>query len=202
MMQPKIVVSGLPRSGTSMMMKILERGGLKPVIDDRKKPTNANPNGFYEYGGMEFFPEWWLEKEGDCIKVLIPQVKRLNGDCKYIFMHRDLEETADSFNCMHRADIWAFNNLMHEAMQWAKDKNVIHLNYNRIMENPEHELSKIKDIIPNFQEALKVIDPKLYRTKKPTGRAITKEDLEKKKEGLQNEIKHIDKLLEAFREVL
>ena len=69
------------------------------------------------------------------------------------------------------------------------------------MENPEHELSKIKDIIPNFQEALKVIDPKLYRTKKPTGRAITKEDLEKRKEYLKKELEGTDKLLEAFKEV-
>jgi len=199
-----IIVSGLPRSGSSMMMQVLEKGGLKPVTDGRKKPTNANPKGFYEFGGMEFKPEWWVDEgKGDCIKVLVPQVKQLgNRKVKYIFMMRDIEEVADSFNRMHRTDIWAMSHLRGDAMNWLKDKDVIYLNYNRIMENPRLELEKIKDLIPDFEKALKAIDPKLYRTKKKSeGRIITKEELEGRKNQLQNEIKNINGLLKKFKNV-
>lgn len=186
-----------------MMMQILKAGGLKVVYDKKKPSTNANTNGFYEYGGMESKPEWWVDKNGgDCIKVLAPQVKQL-GDrkVKYIFMVRDMREVADSFNRMHRADLWAMGYIRLETEKWLKDKDVVRINYNAVIENPAHELAKIKDLIPNFEEALKVVDKKLYRTKPQEGRAITKDDLEKKKEWLQGEIKQVDKLLEAFKEV-
>ena len=44
-----IVVSGLPRSGTSMMMKMLEVG-RQPILTDNLREADANnPNGYYEF---------------------------------------------------------------------------------------------------------------------------------------------------------
>jgi len=47
--QPIIVVSGLPRSGTSLMMRILQAGGI-PVLSDSHRPADINnPRGYFEY---------------------------------------------------------------------------------------------------------------------------------------------------------
>ncbi len=200
-MRPKIIVSGLYRSGTSMLMKILEQGGLTAIKDDYKCAGKANPNGFYEYREMQHFPEWCLEKEGDCIKVLVPQIKRIKGNHKIIFMHRDLQEIIDSISKMQDASMWAYSHLLGDSLQWLKDKDVIHLDYNRIMENPRMGLERIKDLIPNFDEAVKVVDPKLYRTKRKSGAMITEDDLEREKQSHEKRIKEIDRVLESFKEV-
>jgi hypothetical protein len=47
MNSPVIVVSGLPRSGTSMMMKMLEAGGLELVVDGKRKADKDNPKGYF-----------------------------------------------------------------------------------------------------------------------------------------------------------
>ena len=47
--RPIIVVSGLPRSGTSMMMKMLEAGGVDVLVDNIRKPNEDNPRGYYEF---------------------------------------------------------------------------------------------------------------------------------------------------------
>ena len=44
-----VIVSGLPRSGTSMMMRMLEAGGMKVVTDNVRKPNQDNPKGYYEF---------------------------------------------------------------------------------------------------------------------------------------------------------
>lgn len=45
-----IVVTGLPRSGTSLMMRLLETGGVECFYDDGYQPaSDANPHGFYEH---------------------------------------------------------------------------------------------------------------------------------------------------------
>jgi hypothetical protein len=51
--QPIVVVSGLPRSGTSMMMKMLAEGGLPIITDELRRPDNDNPNGYFELEGHE-----------------------------------------------------------------------------------------------------------------------------------------------------
>ncbi len=200
-MRPKIIVSGLYRSGTAMFMKILEQGGLTAIKDDYKCASKANPNGFYEYREMQHFPEWCLEKEGDCIKILIPQIKRIKGNHKIIFMHRDLQEIIDSISKMQDASMWAYSHLLGDSLQWLKDKDVIHLDYNRIMENPRMGLERVKDLIPNFEEAIKVVNPKLYRCKRSSGKMLMKEDLEKKKKQLKAELQDIEKMLEGFEEI-
>ncbi len=43
------IVSGLPRSGTSMMMKILEAGGLEILTDNQRTADDDNPKGYNEF---------------------------------------------------------------------------------------------------------------------------------------------------------
>ena len=56
---PIVVVSGLPRSGTSMMMRMLEAGGLPPLTDGLRAPNDDNPLGYYEFERVKKLPERW-----------------------------------------------------------------------------------------------------------------------------------------------
>ncbi len=61
------IVSGLPRSGTSMMMKMLEAGGMEIVADNIRKADEDNPHGYYEYEKVKVISEdisWLKETRG------------------------------------------------------------------------------------------------------------------------------------------
>jgi len=44
-----VIVSGLPRSGTSLMMQMLDKGGIEAVTDRLRTPDVDNPRGYYEF---------------------------------------------------------------------------------------------------------------------------------------------------------
>ncbi|MBW2497478.1 MAG: sulfotransferase family protein, partial [Deltaproteobacteria bacterium] len=51
--RPTIVVSGLPRSGTSLMMQLLERAGVPILCDDDRPPDASNPRGYFEFAPVK-----------------------------------------------------------------------------------------------------------------------------------------------------
>jgi hypothetical protein len=60
------IVSGLPRSGTSMMMKMLEAGGLPPLTDNLRIADDDNPKGYYEFERVKKMPDGdisWLDEQ-------------------------------------------------------------------------------------------------------------------------------------------
>ena len=69
-----IVVSGLPRSGTSMMMKVLEAGGIPVMVDGIRSADDDNPKGYYEYERVkqmgEGDVEWVGDAQGKVVKVI------------------------------------------------------------------------------------------------------------------------------------
>lgn len=76
-----IVVSGLPRSGTSMMMKMLEAGGLPILTDNLRAPDANNPNGYYEFERVKQLPEgdygWLPEAGGKVVKIVTGLIMHL-----------------------------------------------------------------------------------------------------------------------------
>jgi hypothetical protein len=105
--EPIVIVSGLPRSGTSMMMKMLEAGGVPIMTDSIRTADVDNPKGYYEYERVKE-----LEKEtdksyirdgrGKALKVISFLLKELPDDNFYriVFMRRDLGEVISSQNKM------------------------------------------------------------------------------------------------------
>ena len=73
-LQPVIIVSGLPRSGTSMMMKMLEAGGLQVYVDNLRTPDADNPEGYYEYERVKQLDKgdmaWVKDARGQVVKVI------------------------------------------------------------------------------------------------------------------------------------
>jgi tetratricopeptide (TPR) repeat protein len=96
-----IVVSGLPRSGTSLMMQMLAAAGLPIMSDGERRPDPDNPEGYYEWERMKQVackPEILREAEGKVIKVvapLLPQLPRIHG-YQVIYMDRPIDEVVES----------------------------------------------------------------------------------------------------------
>jgi len=105
--EPIVVVSGLPRSGTSMMMKMLEAGGLSVLTDSIRQADIDNPKGYYEYERVknlekETDKSYVREARGKVLKVISFLLKDLPEDNYYrvIFMRRHLDEVIASQNKM------------------------------------------------------------------------------------------------------
>jgi hypothetical protein len=101
--RPVVVVSGLPRSGTSMMMKMLEAGGVPVVVDGIRAADGQNPKGYYELERVKELDKpvdktWVRDARGRAVKVISPLLEHLPHANNYrvVFMHRDLEEVLAS----------------------------------------------------------------------------------------------------------
>lgn len=91
------IVSGLPRSGTSMMMQMLSAGGLEPLVDGARAPDESNPRGYFELDKVKRLTTdnaWLDEARGKVIKVVAPLLPLLPQTCAYrvIFLERKLDE--------------------------------------------------------------------------------------------------------------
>jgi hypothetical protein len=95
------IVSGLPRSGTSLMMQMLAAAGVPVVTDSERKPDEDNPEGYYEWEPIKKVgrkPEILREAEGKVLKVismLLPALPARNR-YKVLFMDRPIEEVVAS----------------------------------------------------------------------------------------------------------
>src|SRR3954453_19540485 len=82
--RPIVVVSGLPRSGTSMMMQMLRAGGLELVTDAVRTPDGSNPKGYFELEAVKDLdkgaPAAWLSgARGKAVKVVSSLIPHLPG---------------------------------------------------------------------------------------------------------------------------
>jgi hypothetical protein len=95
------VVSGLPRSGTSMAMQMLVAGGLQPLTDSLRAADEDNPRGYLEFERVKALRDdkaWVSDAVGRCVKVihlLLPELPS-NFSYRVIFMRRGLDEVVRS----------------------------------------------------------------------------------------------------------
>ncbi len=105
--RPVVVVSGLPRSGTSMMMQMLRAGGVDVVTDAARTPDASNPKGYFELEAVKdldtgISPAWLAGARGKAVKIVSSLVGWLPETSNYqvIFMERNLDEVIASQNRM------------------------------------------------------------------------------------------------------
>ena len=104
--RPIVVVSGLPRSGTSMAMKMLDAGGMPLVTDGVRSADISNPNGYYEFEPVKDLERgeaaWLADARGKAVKIVSPLLTYLpeSFDYQVIFMRRPLAEIVDSQHAM------------------------------------------------------------------------------------------------------
>ncbi|HMB99822.1 MAG TPA: tetratricopeptide repeat protein, partial [Flavobacteriaceae bacterium] len=179
-----IVVSGLPRSGTSLMMQMLHKGGIKTLTDENRKADESNPKGYFEYNPVMSIHKdnSWLDLAKDkSVKVVAPLLKFLDPKFRYkvIFMNRDLTEIVKSQQKMIGKDpetlptrlFEAYKKHLNQVEIW-KDKEpgveLVYLNYRDVLENTSESIDKINAFIGldlNKDEMAKCIDKSLYRNK-------------------------------------
>lgn len=101
--RPIIVVSGLPRSGTSMMMQMLGAGGVETVTDNLRTPDESNPEGYYELERVKDLENaddmtWLRSTRGRAVKIITFLLQHLppTHNYKVLFMNRRLDEVLTS----------------------------------------------------------------------------------------------------------
>jgi hypothetical protein len=95
------VVSGLPRSGTSLVMQMLAAGGHPVLCDEARPPDEDNPRGYLEFAkvkSLERDQSWLVEAEGKAVKIVSYLLTKLPAGFEYrvIFLRRDLHEVLRS----------------------------------------------------------------------------------------------------------
>jgi len=184
-----IIVSGLPRSGTSMMMKMLEAGGLPIMTDNIRTADDDNPKGYYEFERVKQLPKgdkaWVKDAQGKVVKVISALLQHLPSDYPYkvVFMQRKIEEVLASQNKMliRRGEptdrttdaqmaILYQKHLKKIAAWLSRQRNisVLYTPYNDILANPQSQVEKINRFFDNKLDSdamLAVVDPNLYRNR-------------------------------------
>ncbi len=181
------IVSGLERSGTSMLMQILYNGGYPVESDEKRQPDENNPKGYFELEGGKIINKL-MEKtfpfdqyKGKIIKITAYGLKYLpQGDYVIIYSERNIEEILDSMEKMaeitdeNRADtkeiFIKLNSHIKEQITQRSDCNVLFVNYNEILTNLEDNIREIYDFLQlehaNFKAMISTVDKKLYRNRK------------------------------------
>jgi len=184
------VVSGLPRSGTSMMMSALKKGGMPVLVDNIRKADQNNPKGYLEFERVKKLPkgdyDWLAIAQGKAVKIISALLTYL-PECyqyKVIFLERDMDEILSSQQRMlERTNKIDEDNKSDEMLRqsyqehikkistWLKDQDwlqTLYVSYNEILRQPDIEFQKIAvflDQLVDPQLMAQVVDPELYREK-------------------------------------
>jgi Sulfotransferase domain len=182
-----IIVSGLPRSGTSLMMQMLDQGGVEVVTDNVRSPDTDNPRGYYELEQVKKIKtdvSWLPATRGKAFKMVSQLLYELPTTERYriIFMKRELDEVLDSQEKMltrlgkpaaPRAAIErAFVEHLRRLHAWlANQPNiaVLYVSYNELLEEPEQQAQRIRAFLQNQPDAARMamaMDASLYRNRK------------------------------------
>jgi hypothetical protein len=187
-----IIVSGLPRSGTSLMMQLLDAGGIEVVTDNIRTADTDNPRGYYEFERVKKVkhdPSWLSETRGKAVKMVSQLLYDLPAGERYriIFMERDLGEVLDSQEKMLRrlgqesaprdAITRAYTLHLDRLHRWLGEQAhmaVLRVGYAAIVAEPEREAGRVKEFLCGRLDvavAVGAIDPGLYRNRKATAQA-------------------------------
>ena len=183
-----IIVSGLPRSGTSMMMKIIEAGGMEVFTDNLRIADEDNPKGYYELEQVKALKDgddsWLSAAPGKVVKVISSLLEHLPSTYKYkiVFMRREISEILASQNQMliRRGEAsdgndgqmaMMFQEHLKRVRVWLTNQpnmDVLYVDYNTMMDDHAPEIKAVAEflgITEKLNSMLVVPDKKLYRQK-------------------------------------
>jgi hypothetical protein len=188
--EPIVVVSGLPRSGTSMLMKMLDAGGMAIMTDSERVADIDNPKGYFEYERVkdlekETDKSYVREGRGKVLKVISFLIKDLPDDNDYrvIFMRRNLDEVLASQNKMidrlGTEDSTAAEDAMKEAYRndivrtrlLCKNRpnfELVEVNYKRTIEEPAATARSVNAFVGGHLDETamrEAVDGSLYRNR-------------------------------------
>jgi hypothetical protein len=188
-MDPEIIiVSGLPRSGTSLMMQMLESGGVEVVTDHIRAADTDNPRGYYEFEKVKRLKQdasWLPASRGKAFKMVSQLLYDLPATERYriIFMERDPEEMLRSQEKMlermgrkaaPREEMKRSYTLhLDRLREWlGRQRNmaVLHVSYNDLVQQPVEQAERVGRFLGsavNLEGMTRAVDPSLYRNRCP-----------------------------------
>jgi hypothetical protein len=182
------IVSGLPRSGTSMMMRMLDEGGI-PALTDRVRAADAsNPQGYYEYEPVKTTkeaPSWLPGAIGKAVKMVHVLLLDLPLTYLYrvVFMQRDIEEVIASQDAMierlgKKSDDLPKNRLtsiyrtqIDDILRYVRRHRghfrLLEIDYNALIRQPAPQVEKVSQFLDGLDvpKMAAVVDRNLYRTR-------------------------------------
>ena len=181
------IVSGLERSGTSMLMQILNAGNVPVTFDDSRSSNHSNPKGYYELEGGKIinhlmegtFPLNYYK--GTFIKITAYGLKYLPpGKYNIIYSERNIEEILDSMEKMAeikdenreetKKAFMKLNNMIKNQLKNREDIDVLFVSYNHIVSDPGNNIKKIQSFLHicenDFDKMMEAVDNRLYRQRR------------------------------------
>ncbi len=186
--KPIIIVSGLPRSGTSMMMQMLRQGGFEIVSDGLRQADENNPKGYYEFEKvkeMDKDDSWLPGCRGKVIKIVSVFLSKLPDSYRYkvIFMRRDMQEILASQRKMlvrlqkdpndvdEKKLVQQYNKHLDQMQRWLSGKknfDVLYVDYRDALNRPEEyaiQIQSFLDMELNTENMIRSVDKSLYRNR-------------------------------------
>ena len=177
------IVSGLERYGTSVMMQMLDKGGVPVAFDDSRLPDEHNPKGYYELAGGKIINKLmdgefdFSPHKGRIVKITAYGLKFLpDGNYKVIYMKRDLDEVLKSMQKMGaEVDVekdkllyQKLNRFSFDLMGKRADVQYIAIQYRDVIETPRDvivQLSSFLETDIDIDGAVMAVDSSLYRNR-------------------------------------
>lgn len=183
-----IVVSGLPRSGTSAMMQMLERGGIEILSDGLRAADADNPEGYREYERVKRLahdPGCLDVAPGKAVKIISELLPHLPSNLEYriIFMRRNMDEVLASQAIMLqrrnqpagvddprlRSLLIRHVNEMIDLLRGSSNARVLYVSYNRMMEQPGEVAAKVASFLErplDVEMMVAAVKPALHRNRR------------------------------------
>jgi hypothetical protein len=163
------IVSGLPRSGTSMMMRMLQAGGMEILTDNIRKADTDNPRGYFEFEKVKKIKadDSWLEDaKGKAVKMVSRLLYDLPAGMDYniIFLERSMQEVLASQRIMLKRQGQTdggvedekmgklFEKHLAEVTKWLQDQqnmDSLYISYNDVLANPRRHAARINRFLDN-----------------------------------------------------
>ena len=188
--EPKefLIVSGLPRSGTSLMMQILRAGGIEPLTDAKRAADEDNPEGYWEWDDIKKLPKnprLIEQAEGKAVKVISALLPNLPGKHRYtiIYMVRPTEQVVDSQWAMlarkgsqpksekkHLIEVQEHHSRqIREVLEKSERVTLLEVSYPDLVADPEPMIARLAELLPGrFTPGPAVtacVKPQLFRNR-------------------------------------
>jgi hypothetical protein len=178
-----LVITGLPRSGTSLMMQIVAKSPVSVYVDGKREKDENNPEGYYELEAVKGIVQdnsFLNQAIGKAVKIVAPLPIYMNPELSYrvIFMRRDMDEILQSQEKMLQKDqiserekfrtIYDFH--LKKTYRFLKENEIpfIDIHYNALIANPEEEILRLKTFCAfdtPIEELVSAVRPDLYRNR-------------------------------------
>lgn len=179
------LVSGVPRSGTSLVMQMLAAGGMPVMTDDRRAADADNPRGYLEFEPVKRLRQdsgWMQQAAGHAIKVIYHFLYDLPPDLQYrvLFVRRDLAEVVASQRAMLERNgkpggppdaemITLFTAELRALHRWLPTQPqfaMLDVPYQEVVQQPRQQAQRIQEFLGqelDVESMAATVDPQLHR---------------------------------------